>query len=62
MFSLLLKDLISDFIFGLLKDRNKAMLLLLQEKEKLLSELGGYIQKCLDKRNTSHIKSTKSIK
>ena len=48
--------------FGLLNDRNKATWLLLLEKEELLSELGGYIKKCLDKRNTNHNKSTKSIK
>ena len=53
---------LSNLNFGLLNDRNKAMWFLLQEKEELLSELGGYIQKCLDKRNTSHNKSKKSIK
>ena len=36
---------LSNLNFGLLNDRNKAMWLLLQEKEELLSELGGYIKK-----------------
>ena len=47
---------LSNLNFGFLNDRNKAMWLLLQEKVELLSEFGGYIQKCLDKRKTSHSK------